>query len=335
MNGLNGGKPEQTAVIGVDVGGTTITALVVDDSLHVRSEVTSQTDKSSVRHTLDSIAATITQALQSAQIPLTQISAIGIGVPGKVNALTGTVEMAVNLNWDRVPAGELLGQIMGVACYVENDLNLAALGYHHFFTSTDIRNMAYVTVGTGVAAGFILDGRLYRGSNGMAGEFGHMVVDPSGPRCNCGNYGCLETFTAGPAITRAGKEAATRGELEIAVEMVTALDVFNAARAGNPAAQQIITTAGAYLGRGLQALIMAFDVDKIIIGGGIARAGDIFLHSIWREWQRQANLSPLAAEMLKPEKCECALPERNAGAWGGVALARNHRAPIQFSQTAN
>jgi glucokinase len=313
--------------VGVDVGGSTITAVVVDTALHARAQLTRATDKSSPRRTIDSIAATVTEALEMAQTPLAQVSAIGMGVPGKVDTATGMVNLAVNLNWDEMPAGSLFSELFGVPCYLENDLRLAALGYYRFFTKQSIQNMAYVSVGTGLAAGLILDGRLHRGSNGMAGEIGHMVIDPDGPVCNCGNRGCLEMYTAGPAYARAGEAAVTQGRLEYlrGKEEVTAVDIFHAAEMGETAAQEIIDSIGATLGRGLQTLIAAYDVDKIILGGGVARAGDIFLQSIRREWQRQAGLSPLAADMLQPEKLECAPAERNAGAWGGVALAISKR----------
>lgn len=310
-----------SVVVGVDVGGTTITALVADSALQERSQVTGNTDKTSARHTLESIITVIHQALETAHTPLAQVRAIGIGIPGKVNATTGVVQLAVNLNWDNMPAGPLLHHAFAVPCYLENDVQLAALGYYHFYTSRAVQHMAYVSVGTGVAAGLILDGRLYRGANGMAGEIGHMVLDPAGPRCNCGNRGCLETFTAGPAIAHAGQQALDNGRISSGAAHLTAVHVFNAARSGNDAAQEIIHTAGSYLGRGLQTLLMAYDIEKIVIGGGIARAGDIFRNSILREWQRQAHLSPLAADMLKPEKIELAPPHANAGAWGGVFLA--------------
>ncbi len=327
MHALNGGKQEQTAVgtavIGVDVGGTTITAMVVDTDLQPRAQFTCPTDKHTPYHTLESIQTAVHQALDIANFSLNQVSAIGIGIPGRVNPHTGVVHMAVNLNWDDMPAGALLSQALGgIPCFLENDLHLAALGYYTFFTDQTIQHMAYVSIGTGLAAGLILDGRLYRGVHGMAGEFGHMVIEPDGPRCNCGNHGCLETYTAGPAIARAGQQAVAAGQLKLNVDMerITAVDVFQAARLGNPTAQSIVNHASAYLGRGLQALIMAFDIDKIILGGGIARAGGILRQAILREWQRQAQLSPLAAEMLAPEKLEIASPDANAGAWGGVAL---------------
>lgn len=329
MNVMNGEQQGQTAVntaiVGVDVGGTTITAMVVDATLQSRAQFTCPTDKRTPHSTLESIETAVYQALSQSGFSLNHINAIGIGIPGRVDPHEGVVHLAVNLNWDDMPAGAMLSAAFGgVPCYLENDLHLAALGYYTFFTTSTIQHMAYVSIGTGLAAGLILDGRLYRGAHGMAGEFGHMVVEPDGPRCNCGNHGCLEMYTAGPAIARAGQQAATAGLWASGkeVERITAVDVFQAAHQGNRAAQTIINRTGAYLGRGLQALIMAFDIDKIILGGGIARAGDMLRQAILREWQRQAELSTLAAEMLVAEKLEMAPSESNPGAWGGVALVR-------------
>lgn len=326
MNAMNGKAQGHTAVVGVDVGGTTITAMVVDATLQPCGHYSGPTNKQTPTSTLDSIQTAVYQALAQSGYALTQIVAIGMGIPGRVDPEAGVVHLAVNLNWDDMPAGPMLSAALGgIPCFLENDLHLAALGYYTYFTNQTVLQMAYVSIGTGLAAGFILDGRLYRGAHGMAGEFGHMVVDPDGPRCNCGNHGCLEQYVAGPAIARAGQRAAAAGLWEPGKEVagVTAVDVFQAAHQGNPAAQTIINQVGTYLGRGLQALIMAFDIDKIILGGGISRAGDTLRQVILREWQRQAALSPLAAEMLLAEKLELAPADSNPGAWGGVALARH------------
>lgn len=323
--------------VGVDVGGTTITAVVVDAQLQLLGQQTFPTDISSPSQTLKGIVAAIQTSLASCHTRFSELAGVGLGIPGRVDSATGDVHLAVNLNWQDVAAGAWLSQTLGVPCYVENDLHLAALGYYHFFAQTPVQNMAYVSVGTGVAAGLILDGRLYRGSHGMAGEFGHMVIDPQGPRCNCGNQGCLEMYVAGPAYSRAGQQAIEEGRLAIAIEgeTVTAVDIFQAAQTGDPAAQQIIDTAGAHLGRGLQALIMTYDIDKIVLGGGLIQAGELYRQSILQEWQRQAHISPLAAEMLTPDKLEYAPTNKNAGAWGGIMLAVNRQAdPILLPHTA-
>lgn len=331
MHALNGEKQKPTAVMGIDVGGTTIKAMIVDAALQPCGQFTCPTDKRSPQHTLESIETAVYQTLDMAALSLNQIGAIGIGIPGRVDPQSGVVQLAVNLNWDDVPVGALLtAALEGVPCFLENDLHLAALGYYTFFADQTIQHLAYVSIGTGLAAGLILNGDLYRGAHGMAGEFGHMVVEPDGPRCNCGNHGCLEMYVSGPAIAHAGQRAAAAGKISlpegIGVEEVTAVDVFHAAQMGSQTAQRIISQTGAYLGRGLQALIMAFDIDKIILGGGISLAGEILRQTVLSEWQRQAQLSPLAAEMLNPQKLEIASPDINAGMWGGVALVHQRLA---------
>lgn len=311
--------------VGVDIGGTKINVLVVDSQLTELAELTFPTDVSTEENTLESITNAVLSTLAVAKVSLDVVDGIGFGIPGKVKPENGDVAFAVNLNWTSYPAGQRLEQALGVPCYLQNDVRLAALGVHYFYYP-QVDNLIYVTVGTGVAAGVILNKQLHRGTNEMAGEFGHMVVDPHGPRCNCGNYGCLETFIAGPAYTNAAM-AATDGLLAVMqreeVE-ITAVSVFNAAAQHDSTAQHIIDNAGAMLGRGLQNLIMAYDPDKIIIGGGVSHAGTPFLHAILREWERQSSLSPLAADLLKAEKIELAPQNRNFGAWGGIALVQSH-----------
>ncbi len=311
--------------VGVDIGGTKINVLVVDSQLTKLAELTFPTDVSTEENTLDSITNAVLSTLAAANVSLDVVDGIGLGIPGKVNPANGEVAFAVNLNWTSYPAGQRLEQALGVPCYLQNDVRLAALGVHYFY-HPQVDNLIYVTVGTGVAAGVILNKQLHRGSNEMAGEFGHMVVNPHGSRCNCGNYGCLETFTAGPAYTNAAMQV-TDGLLAVAQQKgieITAVSVFSAAAQNDPAAQRIIDNAGAMLGRGLQNLIMAYDPDKIIIGGGVSHAGTPFLQAILREWERQASLSPLAADLLKAEKIELAPQNRNFGAWGGIALVQSH-----------
>lgn len=323
--------------MGVDIGGTTISAIVVDLDMMILEQATFSTDLTSPSRTIDSIILAIKQTAQNAKVPLASVAHIGIGIPGKVDVLNGHVNLAVNLNWQDVAAGQMLSQALDLPCSLENDLNTAALGCYHFLNPEQTQNLAYVSIGTGLAAGLILNGRLYRGAHGMAGEFGHIVVDPQGPRCKCGNYGCLEVFTAGPAIAQAGRQAVSAGQLTLpnGSRPITAQDVFKAAKAANPAAQHIINTAAGYLGRGLQALIMAYDVDKIILGGGISQAGEFFRQTILREWTRQANLSPLAADMLHPDKLNLAPTEHNAGTWGGVALSLIHSHDPHLSSAAS
>ena len=311
--------------VGVDIGGTKINVLVVDSQLSELAQLTFATDVTTEDNTLNSITNAILSTLAFANVDLKNVTGIGLGIPGKVDPTNGDVAFAVNLNWASYPAGQRLKQELGVPCFLQNDVRLASLGIHHFYYP-QINNLIYVTVGTGVAAGIILNKALHRGANEMAGEFGHMVVDRQGPQCNCGNHGCLEAFIAGPAYAKAAKQAEVGilADLIKKGEQITAVSVFNAAEQNDPTAQAIINQAGAILGQGLQNLIMAYDPDKIIIGGGVSHAGTPFLQAILREWERQANLSPLAADLLKPEKIELAPQNRNFGAWGGIALIQRH-----------
>src|SRR5207237_4002755 len=118
----------------------------------------------------------------------------------------------VNMGWEELPVGQTLSAQLGVPCLLENDVTLAALGAQRYIGAPAARNLAYVSVGTGIAAGLILDGRIYRGAHGLAGEIGHMVIAPNGPRCQCGGRGCLEALAAGPAIARLGETAAGRSD---------------------------------------------------------------------------------------------------------------------------
>ena len=311
--------------VGVDIGGTKINVLVVDSQLNELAQLTFATDVTTEENTLNCITSAVLSTIAIANVSLENVAGIGLGIPGKVDPATGHVAFAVNLNWASYPAGQRLEQELGVPCYLQNDVRLAALGIHHFYYP-QLENLIYVTVGTGVAAGIILNKEVHRGTNEMAGEFGHMVVDRHGPRCNCGNHGCLETFIAGPAYERAAMQAQVGmlADLRERGEKITAVSVFQAAQQNDATAQMIIDQAGAMLGQGLQNLVMAYDPDKIIVGGGVSHAGPPFLKAILREWQRQTELSPLAAELLKEEKIELAPQNRNFGAWGGIALVQSH-----------
>jgi glucokinase len=183
--------------------------------------------------------------------------------------------------------------------------------------------MAYVSVGTGIAAGLVLDGRIYRGAHGLAGEIGHMIIDVDGPRCQCGAYGCLEAVAAGPAIARLGEEAASSTEdtLLRLYRPVTSGAVYQAAREGDAAAAAIVHKVSGYLALALQQLIVAYDVECIVIGGGVSREGDTFLQPILVELARLREHSVLTSEMLKPEMICLLPPDYDAGTWGAVLLA--------------
>ncbi|MCB0166347.1 MAG: ROK family protein [Anaerolineae bacterium] len=316
--------------IGVDVGGTKISTLLVDKDFNEHTQLTVATDLTNPDYTLTGIIAAIEKTLARAGLRRSEIAALGMGVPGQVDPQEGVVNLAANLNWYDFPAGELLAGALSIPCFLENDVRAAAWGAYRLGNHPGLKHLAYINIGTGVAAGLILDGQLYRGAHGMAGEIGHMVVEPEGLACKCGAQGCLETIVAGPAVARAGQEAARQrpDSLLAGCAPLTTQHVYDAAQAGDAAALEVTNRVGQVLGRALQAVVMSYDVERIILGGGVTHAGQPFLQPILAAWQQLRHSSPLAQALLKPDMLVLADPTRNMGAWGAAALAER-----SFSQT--
>lgn len=317
-------------LVGVDIGGTKTQALVLDPSFKVHGQATSRTNTTNPTSLVSSVLDTVQRALKEAGVTSRQLIKIGVGVPGQVLPKQGEVRLAVNLNLKAYPLGQVLSAKLGVPCLLENDVRVAALGAYHWHRGSAsgkkaqrIKNMAYVNIGTGVSAGLILNGQLYRGSHGMAGEIGHAIMDSRGPRCKCGMPGCLEAFIGGPAIASQGEDAIQAGANTLLkkYQPLSARRVYEIAQEGDQVAQVIVQRAGGYLGLALQQLVMFYDVEHIILGGGVTQAGTIFLDAILQEWARLRSLAPLACEMLNPDMLSLADPSRNMVAFGAVVLA--------------
>jgi len=309
-------------LVGADVGGTKVAVLVVDRAGRALARASEPTALDSPTATLRGIAAAIRRAVGAAGADLRAVAAIGVGVPGRVDSASGFVRQAVNLRWEEVGAGPWLAAELDAPCFLANDARGAALGLsrHPRFGGP---SLAYISVGTGIGAGVILDGRLYAGAHGMAGEIGHMIVDPGGPRCECGSRGCLEALAAGPAVARLAQRAVAAGAetgLRDAAPL-TAEAVYRAAAAGDAVAAGIAESVGRVLGVAVQGLVMTYDVEHIIFGGGVSRAGDAFFAPIARALDNLRAGSPLAREMLPPNIITLLPPDYEAGLWGAVALA--------------
>jgi glucokinase len=203
---------------------------------------------------------------------------------------------------------------------LENDVRAAALGaYRWLQRHEDVTHMAYVSVGTGIAAGLILNGTLYRGARGLAGEIGHVVVQPDGLRCQCGARGCLETVAAGPAIAHF---SSVQLAVPDKVRPLTSEEVYRQARQGHAGAKEIVIQTARYLAQAIHWLLMAYDVEKVIIGGGVTRAGDAFLQPLIDYFADLRAHSSLA-RMMAPESFLTLLPAGyDAGTWGAIALAQ-------------
>ena len=297
--------------VGLDIGGTKTAVLVSNRSMNVLGWGTAATETSSPQALVEGIYRAVEDVLAARGLATDDLLAVGAGVPGMVDPQTGIVQLAVNLNLHTFPLGSALSERFGVPVVLENDVRAASLGAYRWLKNiSPQRFMAYLSIGTGISAGLVADGRLYRGAHGMAGEIGHVIFDPDGDRCACGLSGCLETISAGPSIAR---QWAHNGG--------TAEEVFAAAKQGDLTAQLVIQQAAQGVARAVQLLVMAYDVDRVVLGGGVMNAGDVFLELIYTALAEMRAQSPLAERMLAADKVVAAPKEADVARWGAVMLA--------------
>lgn len=257
-------------VLGLDIGGTKSAAVLGDESGRVLAREAGPTPQGPWP---ESVAFMI--GLLHAVRPANEhITAIGVSCGGPLDSGTGTVHAPPNLpRWDNVPLRDLLEAEFQLPVWVENDANATALAEHQWGAGRHARDMAFLTMGTGIGAGLILNNELYRGRHDLAGEIGHATVLPGGPPCLCGRRGCLETLSSGTAIGRMGRERYYDPSL-------TAHDVCARARLHDPIAQGIIADAALYMGIGLANLLQTLNLERIVLGTLAVQAGDLLLEPI-------------------------------------------------------
>ncbi|MGE5402200.1 MAG: ROK family protein [Ignavibacteriales bacterium] len=308
-------------VIGVDLGGTSIKVGVVSKEGKLVKKVfvdtlASQGPKVVVNQIKKGIDLVIGDYKK-------EVGGIGIGSPGVVSMKKGTVENPPNLpGWTKVPLGKLIEKEFNIRTVVENDANAAAVGELIFGAGKNFSDFVMVTLGTGVGGGIIIDGKLYRGEKGAAGELGHMTIDYNGPKCNCGSYGCIETYVGNNYLVervnkelQSGKATKIYDLLDNNLNNLTPKVVFDAAQLGDEFAKSVIVETGSYLGYALTSVINLLDIDKILIGGGVAGFGVLLFDSI-RDTIRQRVLKPLAPRIkVLPAKLK-----NEAGIKGASAL---------------
>jgi glucokinase len=212
------------------------------------------------------------------------IAAIGVGAAGIVEWPRGYIRWAPNNSYHNLPLRDLLADATGLPVVVDNDANVAAWAEARLGFGTIHDNLAFVTVGTGIGGGLLLDGQLYRGRSGLAAELGHMIVNPSGELCGCGNRGCLEALASGTALERLARAAITEHPSSRLAHLasgkpddVTGLLVLKAALDDDPVAQSLFEQVGYWLGVGIASLVNIFELDLVVIGGGLIEAGDLLL----------------------------------------------------------
>jgi glucokinase-like ROK family protein len=278
-------------VVGVDVGATHILVLLTD--LQAQSVVRLEEPfdvEEGPEVGLERIIGLIEQAVEKAAVGMDCVVGVGIGIPGPLNYATGkTIFPPIMPGWHDIPLRDRLHKRLGKPIHLDNDANLGAIAEYWWGAGRGARNVAFVKVGTGVGCGLILEGKIYRGEIGSAGEIGHAVIDEDGPPCRCGSAGCLEAMASAPAIVQAFRQETT----DTNKGQVTILDLIQAARDGDNTAQRILAQAGRRIGTALTSLVNLFNPGIIVIGGGVARAGPFFLDPL-RETVRRCAL-PVAA----------------------------------------
>jgi len=268
-------------VVGIDLGGTKIRSIVTAHDGEILGEDIRPTDADDGQDAvIGRLVASAQAAIAASGLPQSSMVAVGVTAPGPVDFDEGILHQPPNLpGWDAVPLGRLLRERLDMPVFLENDANAAAYGEWRYGAGMGLRHMIYLTVSTGIGGGLILNGGLYRGADGAAGELGHMTVDDTGPPHNCGMVGCLEVMASGTAIARMAHEAVAAGRslalarLAATEAELTAAQVDEAAEAGDPAALEILARAAHYLGVGLASYINIFNPEAIVIGGGVTRIG--------------------------------------------------------------
>lgn len=305
--------------IGIDLGGTKISGILTDaDGVEKAKEIVATNAAEGEQAVLRRITDLIAALMEKAEAAPGSVGGIGIGSPGAMDIEKGVLIQTANLPFTDFNIVAPIREKFGVPTYLDNDANIAALAEYAFGAGKGCRNMVFITVSTGIGGGAVLDGRIYRGSACNALEVGHMSVEKDGKRCKCGNYGCAEIYASGTAIGQAARDAVADGR-ETALrgyEKLSAREVFQAAQAGDAVAAEILDRALGYLGVCVANTAAIFDPDVIVVGGGVAQAGQSVFDAI-QEAVDQRCLRPVA----KSVKIVPAALGADAGVVGAVALA--------------
>ena len=335
-------NPRLGYVVGVDIGATSLDIALADFRGSILERVGEAADvRGRPEEFLDHVAALITELLDRRGAAATEIVGIGVGVPGPVEFSSGVlIAPPLMPRWDDFPIRRYLRDFFPNArVVVDNDVNIMARGEHQAGAGRDMDNFLFIKIGTGIGCGIISHGEVYRGADGAAGDVGHICVDYNGPVCHCGNQGCLEILAAGPAIAAEALARAEAGDSPFLAArlaerkkdltgfpepvrsegLLTAIDVGDAAAAGDRAALEIVRRSGRMIGGVLATLVNFYNPEAVFIGGGVAHIGNGLLSAI-----RQATLRRATALSTRHLRVEYSPLGEDAGVIGGIRLALEH-----------
>jgi len=304
---------------GIDLGGTTVKLAYFDENgtMLDKWEIPTVTVNGG-QQILPDIAASVKNYLKKNNIAPESILGLGIGVPGPVDG-KGVVNKCINLGWGVFNIAEILSSLTGFPVKAGNDANVAALGEYWKGGGAGCENMVFVTLGTGVGGGIVIGGNLLHGSHGSGAEIGHMVLNPKETiPCNCGKYGCVEQYCSATGIARLAREHLAETRMDSClrtVENIAAKDVFDAAKAGDAVAKEILNKFYDYMGQFLGSLCSAVDPEVVVLGGGVSKAGQVLLEGVEEAFHKYVFHAASSA------KFALASLFNDAGAYGAFKLA--------------
>jgi glucokinase len=322
---MTNSNPTDSVFIGIDLGGTTLKGALVSSGGEILQGIRIETEQENSELLFKQIVDAV-RSLREDAVSGDRVAGIGIGIPGLVNRKTNRIEVMPNL--PALAARDLIGELQsetGLPVALDNDANSAAYGELQAGAARGRQEVFFVTLGTGIGSGLIINGQIYRGATGFAGEFGHMTIDPEGIECACGNIGCLETIASGPNIVRRTRERLYRDRTSSLSRLaiprdreLTAEDIARAAREGDEMAQVMMERTGMFLGIAIAAVINLLNVEMVVMGGGVMEAGDLILKPTVKETRRRAfppsfNSCEVVIAQLGPQ----------AGMIGAALMARD------------
>ena len=321
-------------VIGVDLGGTNVSVGVLPNDGgdgDVIAMVTKPTEASKgAKYVVDKIVAMVNEAIRTVIDEhggsKDDFAGIGIGSPGPLDRKTGTIINTPNLGWRNFPLRDLISNEVGLPAALDNDANCATYGEWWLGAGKDVNNLVGLTLGTGIGGGIVMGGKIYHGASDAAGEIGHMTIDSTGRKCNCGNYGCLEAYASGPNIAaravegiEAGAETVLPDLVDGDLDKITAATVYEGVVLGDAYANEVMKETAKFLGTGIANIVNVLNPEMVVITGGVTRAGDHLFVPLRAEVRKRAFKSAQEACEIVP----AGLPG-TAGVIGAIAMFKDH-----------
>ncbi|MDK2896026.1 MAG: glucokinase [Candidatus Atribacteria bacterium] len=301
---------EKTAFLGVDLGGTNTKIAVVsrEGEILVRETIPTKAMRPA-KEVVEDIAVAARNGQLAAQTKGYQVGGLGIGIPGLIDWQEGICLLLPNFpnKWQGIPIKSWLEEALSIPVSVINDVRAITLAEKRFGAGKGVNSLIMIAIGTGIGGGVVVNGNLYIGKDGGAGELGHITVEPQGVRCGCGNRGCLEAYASGPAMVAQALRALVqqndtliRDLVEGDLNRVTPKVIAQAARAGDEIAREILIKSGSYIGQALSCACVAVNPEMVVIGGGVAQAGELLFESIRQGIEERLFIIPSNTIQIVP-----------------------------------